>query len=86
MNVSKRLQILEDNNSTSSNFITLKSAVVEATKESIPVWKMDKRNKRMSCENSGLMEERKVAKISDSMKYDELNRKVRCACRHAKEE
>ena len=63
MNVKNRFHILEVNNSTSSNFIKLKSAVLEAAKESIPTRKMEKRNKWVTCEILNLMEERRVAKI-----------------------
>ena len=76
-NVNKRFQILEDNNSISSNFIKLRSAVVEAAKEGIPTRKLEKRNKWLTFETFDLMEERTAAKIWESMKYDELKRKIR---------
>ena len=71
INVKKRFQILDGNNGTSSNFVKLKSAVVEAAKESIPSKKMEKRNMWMTCKIFDLLEERRATKLSGNMKYDE---------------
>ena len=85
MKMKNRFQILEINNSTSSKYIKLKSAMVEAAKESFPIMKMDIKNKWMTCEILDLIEGRRAAKILGSMKYVELSRKLKCMCRHAKE-
>ena len=76
MNVKNRFQILEDNNSTSFNYINLKGVVVGVAKESIPTKKMEK-NEWMTCGNLGSEGRVQSGKAIGSMKYDEPNRKIR---------